>query len=88
MPKTTHEPSAPVIVRTLRKKYGYTQEEIASWIGVHRTNYSRKEKIKDGVTLTANEFLLIITELKKRGPKQKNENVKFSEILDDLILIK
>ena len=82
MPKL--KPVASTIIVKLRKKFGYTQEDVASWIGTSKSNYSRKEKIKDGVTLTADEFLTILNEFKKRGPKKENE-LSLDGIIKDLI---
>lgn len=78
------KPRASTVIRGVRKDYGYTQKEVAGWIGTSPSNYSRKEKSKDGVTLTADEFLKIMREFQKRGPKKKY-NEKLQNILNDLI---
>ena len=75
---------APIIIKQIRKEYGYTQRDVAGWIGTSRSNYVRKEKVENGVALTADEFLTIIKEFHKRGPKNQN-NEKIKKILDDLI---
>ena len=75
---------APKILKKARKAYGYTQNDVAEWIGTSRGNYSRKEKLTNGVALTADEFLVILGEFQKRGPKEKNKKV-IQNILDDLI---
>lgn len=76
--------SAPEIIKTLRKRLGYTQEDVAAWINVSKSNYSRKEKVKNGVAMTADEFLTILSEFKKRGPKQ-SRHLGLEDIIDDLI---
>ena len=75
---------APIIIKKTREDYGYTQREVAEWIGTSRTNYVRKEKTKNGVALTADEFLTIMREFQTRGPKNKN-NKDIQELLNILI---
>ena len=56
-------------LRKLRKEYGYTQEDVANWIGLKRSNYNRKETGQ--ITLFADEFLNALLELQEKGPKKK-----------------
>lgn len=74
---------AAELIKKLRQDLGYTQEDVAEWISVSKSNYSRKEKVVDGVALTADEFLIILSELKRRGPKKQEINIE--SLLDDII---
>jgi len=61
------------ILKKSRLSYGYTQQEVANWIGTHRTNYSRKERGE--VSLTADEFLTLLDKFNEKGPKKRDAEI-------------
>ena len=56
-------------LRLLRKELGYTQSEVSQWIDTDKSNYNKKEK--GVVTVTADEFLTILSGLFEQGPSPK-----------------
>jgi len=60
-------------MRELRKDYGWTQQDVCSWIGMNQSLYSKKER--GTVELFADEWLTIMEELKTHGPKPKRHKL-------------
>ena len=57
------------IIKQMRKDYGWTQEDFASWIDVDQSTYSKKERGE--VKFFADELLALAEEIRTRGHKRK-----------------
>jgi len=75
--KKAHE-----IIKELRKEFKYNQEDLAKWVNVGRSVYTRKELGQ--IALTADEFLTILHNLNKLGPKRTRKVSTDSLLLDIL----
>lgn len=65
----------------LRKKYGYTQTEMASLIGVKQSGYSHK--VNKTTTITFDEMMIILTALNKKAEKSGDPALKLDDIFLD-----
>jgi len=60
-------------MKETRKAYGWTQEEVCSWVGMKQSLYSKKER--GAVELFADEWITIVKELESHGPKPKRRKL-------------
>ena len=56
-------------LRSLREELGYTQQDVGEWINQDKSNVNKKEK--GVVSITVDEFLVILSEFIERGPSPK-----------------
>jgi len=61
---------AHVFLKDAIEAYGYKQGEVACWVGLKRATFNKK--LNGRITLSADEFLDTILELRRRGPRSSD----------------
>jgi len=65
----------------LRKKYGFTQSEMASLLGVKQSSYSHK--VNKTTSTTYDEMIIILTALNKKAVKAGDPLLTLDDIFLD-----
>lgn len=75
-------------IRRARKKAGYTQEEAAKWLDIHRNTFSQKEQGEEGC-FTLPELLILDAHLNLDmlpfifSPRVERQLINIAELLKD-----